>query len=367
MLWAQTWLNVIHSALSVTAIQGSGQRLGYQASVIADTYKYDYALFSLRFTFVSYGNVLLDTDLDNRYTMKKNISTVVPEDFLSTPAPNIIVSRIDFTQTYLPEYEGRYAVILDNVLSPEECQTLVHAAERSTLDGWERAMINIGGGRQMLMTDERNCGRIIWDSREVVAKIWKRIEHVPEVQEIRRLENTPRIFGNGPQRRGEVWKFTRPNERMRFLKYVGGEYFRPHCDGSYETPDRKERSYFTLHLYLNNASEIVTNEDLEKMDAEERKAETRKKDVLIGGATTFHSYDMRRKFDVLPKAGRILLFQHRDLLHSGDDVLQGVKYTMRTDLMYGLESSQSAERSKMPVLEESTDSVAETQWYKFIG
>ena len=43
--------------------------------------------------------------------------------------------------------------------------------------------------------------------------------------------------------------------------------------------------------------------------------------VLVGGATTFHSYNMMRQLDVLPKAGRILLFQHRDLLHSGDDVV----------------------------------------------
>ena len=159
---------------------------------------------------------------------------------------------------------------------------------------------------------------------------------------------------------------------MRFLKYVGGEYFRPHCDGSYETPDRKERSYFTLHLYLNNADEILMPEELQNSDEARRKAKT-KKDVLVGGATTFHSYDMKRKLDVLPKAGRVLLFQHRDLLHSGDDVLQGVKYTMRTDLMYALESSKSMEKSKMPVLEdeptdgieEGTDGVAEAQKYGF--
>lgn len=65
--------------------------------------------------------------------------------------------------------------------------------------------------------------------------------------------------------------------------------------------------------------------------------------ALTGGATTFHSMagwnKSDRDFDVLPKTGRILLFQHRGLLHSGDDVLQGVKYTMRTDLMYALEST----------------------------
>jgi hypothetical protein len=28
------------------------------------------------------------------------------------------------------------------------------------------------------------------------------------------------------------------------------------------------------------------------------------------------------------------MFQHRNLLHSGDDVVRGLKLTMRTDLMY---------------------------------
>jgi hypothetical protein len=69
-------------------------------------------------------------------------------------------------------------------------------------------------------------------------------------------------------------------------------------------------------LYLNDA---------EGKDGEE---------PLEGGATTFYSHDMRRRLDVVPKAGRVLLFQHRDLLHSGDDVISGTKLTMRTDIMY---------------------------------
>ena len=40
--------------------------------------------------------------------------------------------------------------------------------------------------------------------------------------------------------------------------------------------------------------------------------------------------------DVDPKAGRVLIFQHRKLYHSGDDVVAGIKYTMRTDIMYEL-------------------------------
>lgn len=210
-------------------------------------------------------------------------TSTLPPDFLRTPAPYIEVSRVDFDKVGLPMYRGLYAVVLDGVLDTQECETLIKAAENSTSKGWERAMINIGGGKQRLMTNERNCGRIIWDSRDVVARIWKRIEHLPEVQEITRLENVPRIFGNGPAKWNEVWNFTRPNERMRFLKYTGGEYFRPHCDGSYETPDRSERTYFTLHLYLNTA-DVISKEDAEKDGAVPSES------VLVGGATTFHAY-----------------------------------------------------------------------------
>lgn len=84
-----------------------------------------------------------------------------------------------------------------------------------------------------------------------------------------------------------------------------------HCDGCYQTPDGTERSYFTLQLYLNDAAE-----------------------QLKGGATTFHDFSMTKKIDVAPKCGRVLMFQHRNLLHSGDDVRGGTKYTMRTDIMY---------------------------------
>jgi hypothetical protein len=83
-------------------------------------------------------------------------------------------------------------------------------------------------------------------------------------------------------------------------------------DGQYTTPDGKESSFYTLHLYLNDS--VACGGDLE------------------GGATSFHSRDL--KMDVDPKAGRVLIFQHSGLLHSGAEVHQGIKYTLRTDLMY---------------------------------
>lgn len=91
-----------------------------------------------------------------------------------------------------------------------------------------------------------------------------------------------------------------------------------HCDGSYVTPSGDEISYYTLHLYLNEPAPAAPGEK------------------TGGGATRFHSlsWDDKRYLDVQPKVGRVLIFQHRNLLHSGDDVIRGTKYTLRTDLMY---------------------------------
>lgn len=150
---------------------------------------------------------------------------------LTGPAPNTLRKEvIDFTKTAIPNYKNFYAVILDNVLTPNECADLLSAAEAHGNGQWERAMINVGGGRQAMYSDVRNCGRIIWDDKEVMDRIWKRCE--PHMQEILRLENCHSICGF----RGSncTWKMTRLNERMRFLKYVGGEYFRTHA-GTYES------------------------------------------------------------------------------------------------------------------------------------
>lgn len=68
-----------------------------------------------------------------------------------------------------------------------------------------------------------------------------------------------------------------------------------------------------MHTYLNDAS---TDEGLE------------------GGATRFWAPNKKAWIDVEPKIGRVLVFQQRMLVHSGEPVTGGVKYTIRTDLMY---------------------------------
>ena len=98
-------------------------------------------------------------------TMASARKVELPQGFLDGPAPCLTKHVIDFKKEGIPVYEGRWAVILDGVLSQEECDLLTKAAEATTEGEWERAMVNVGNGQQRLYEDTRKCGRIIWDNR----------------------------------------------------------------------------------------------------------------------------------------------------------------------------------------------------------
>ena len=89
-------------------------------------------------------------------------------DILSRPGPKVTVQKVDFAKTQLPELSKLYAVILDDVLTAVECRQLVEAAEATSGGVWEQAMVNTGNYQQALRLDVRDCGRIIWDDRQIV-------------------------------------------------------------------------------------------------------------------------------------------------------------------------------------------------------
>jgi hypothetical protein len=281
-------------------------------------------------------------------TIYRSNEVVIPDEFLKTDAADaqpITHTPIDFKNSVLPEYKGCYAVVLDHVLSPSECAQLLQLAEASVMDedkqedgsSWRAALVNIGGGFEVEIPHYRKSERIIWDNQEIVDRLWARLVTVPEIQE---ELSTLRGFAVRASMQTVTHDFYRVNKRLRFLKYTPGQFFKPHCDGAYgeTTPEGYEvQTYMTVHLYLNDSQQVIgPSAD------------------LVGGATSFLSYDESRKIDVDPKAGRVLIFQHSRLRHSGDDVKAGTKYTVRTDIMYRkrLDEGQSpAEDAKKPIFQ----------------
>ncbi|KFA53344.1 hypothetical protein S40293_06653 [Stachybotrys chartarum IBT 40293] len=242
----------------------------------------------------------------------------IPTDFLSGPSERpVTLYHVPFASSAVPEYEGCFAVTLDNVLTEQECRQLIQLAERSVVsedegEPWRPAMIAAGPGIEAPAPGYRESDRIVWDHQGLTDLVWERCCQADGLRDMLAVVNE----SNGVQP-GE-WKFSRVNERIRFLKYSKGNFFKPHCDGPYwyEADGKTFQTHYTLHLYLNDSAEYSPNSE------------------LVGGATSFLSRDRKRRIDVNPKAGSVLIFQHKRLLHEGATVQKGEKFTARMDILY---------------------------------
>jgi hypothetical protein len=179
----------------------------------------------------------------------------------------------------------QFAFTLENVLTVEECKQLIDGSEQS---GYTEALINIGPNEAILVPDYRKGSRFMTDDKLFVSKLWSRI-----------CDRIPDTF--------KSYKVCGLNERLRFLRYDPGDFFKPHCDACYSRPDGSELSLITIQIYLNEG--------------------------FSGGETTFLNKSTDDRLGVVPKTGMILVFD-QSLYHEGSEVIDGRKYTIRTEVMF---------------------------------
>ncbi|MBX7099271.1 MAG: 2OG-Fe(II) oxygenase [Myxococcaceae bacterium] len=180
-----------------------------------------------------------------------------------------------------PELTWRTPIleVLDDVLTADECAGLIARVEAA---GPEPALVHNRFGASY-RPDYRHNDRVMEDDEVLARLLYRRVEHLVP----------PDLQGWGP---------VGANERLRFYRYRPGHFFAPHRDGCFSRSDH-EVSLLTLIVYLNGG--------------------------VSGGETRF--LDLGR--DVIPRAGRAVLFNHA-LIHEGREVKGGVKYAVRTDVMY---------------------------------
>lgn len=223
-----------------------------------------------------------------------------------TPA-SAHVRIIDFPRN--TGLDDRWAIMIEDLLTPKECERLRSLVEPTDGEAWPAATVTAYDGSQLQLEESRRCGRIFFTSPEIAdALLLRMIPFLPA--EIVTLFNAPDITGQYPVIRNETWRISKLREELRFLRYEAGDYFRPHCDGQFVEGQKK--SFLTVHMY-------VSGEGLE------------------GGETSFlpdRSSPEDECVKVNPKVGSVLIFQQRDLYHQGCEVKNGVKYTMRTDVVY---------------------------------
>ncbi len=173
---------------------------------------------------------------------------------------------------------------IDELLTPAECDEQIARIESL---GPELATINTGRPGGEIRRGLRNNGRITVDDRPFTDLLWSRV-----------ARHIPTIFGRSP---------TGVNERLRGYRYQPGEYFGLHYDGNFARDG--ECSELTFMIYLN--------------------------DGFSGGETSFPELDKT----IRPRTGTALLFQHM-LLHEGCAVQRGVKYAIRSDIMFQTSATQ---------------------------
>lgn len=168
------------------------------------------------------------------------------------------------------------AFTIPHLLSPDECQQLITLAENH---GFTSAGVRTTEG-QKPMPLVRNNERAMFDSPNWVTLLWNRLRSagLPELQ--------------GQQAAGL------PKD-LRFYKYSPGQRFKMHKDGPWTEGGLS--SQLTLLVYLN--------------------------DGFKGGDTDF------RDLKIIPQIGSALLFIH-DTWHEGAAVSEGVKYVLRSDVLY---------------------------------
>ena len=186
---------------------------------------------------------------------------------------------------------NKFAIILDNVFTKEECDSLIKLSEEIP-ENYEMAKVG-NGDEQIIDKSNRNNQRWLNFDKKLAETFFEKIKSYIPIE-----------FKGNP--------VACLNERLSFLKYKAGEYFKAHEDGYYIRPDNSEMSYITVQIYLNDVKE----ED--------------------GGATTFtenKDNGVYQDYSVIPKVGRVLLFEH-DIEHEGSILNNGLKYCIRTDVMY---------------------------------
>lgn len=173
-------------------------------------------------------------------------------------------------------HHSEHVFSIPDFLTPNECQNLIALAEAR---GFEAAAVRTDTGQKM-MTKVRNNQRVMFESSAWVDLLWTRLaqEYLPHVDE--------GIAAGLPK-------------DLRFYKYIPGQRFKMHKDGPWS--ENGLASKLTFLVYLN--------------------------DDFAGGATDF------RTFKIAPQTGMALLFVH-DTWHEGEVVTEGVKFVLRSDVLY---------------------------------
>ncbi|MCP4439218.1 MAG: oxidoreductase, 2OG-Fe(II) oxygenase [Aureispira sp.] len=166
---------------------------------------------------------------------------------------------------------------IKDFISAKDCEDIILFSE---MRGYDEAKISLSSGAKM-MKGLRNNYRLIYEDQDLANKYWEKLAAFCPKE----LDYSQAIG---------------LNEQFRFYRYEAGQRFKRHIDGRFRR-NEKEESRITFMIYLN--------------------------DDYKGGETAFDDLIIE------PKKGTALCFVHEQK-HESIPIQEGVKYVLRTDIMY---------------------------------
>lgn len=184
--------------------------------------------------------------------------------------------------------DGDDIFIVKDFLSLSDCNALIAKSEEI---GFGLPTVETGHGREV-NASVRNNGHATWEDEATATRLFDMArDFLPDPFKGKKLDGL--------------------HQRLRFYRYESGQTFKKHRDGAMESDDHK--SLLTFLIYLNEGCK--------------------------GGETIFYEdgtgpvSTAKEQLRVNPEQGTLLVFNH-SIIHEGAPVTAGVKYVVRSDLMY---------------------------------
>lgn len=206
---------------------------------------------------------------------------------------------------------GDEGFLLHDVLTGEESSSVIEEGERI---GFER----LKGAND----NYRNQQRITVNSPQLADILWQRVKDFIQPITFVKYEDPKRQHIHGvPFVLYGKWNPVGFNNIFRLCRYFPGGHFAPHFDGFY-MKNPNERSMKTFMIYLNDDFEDGSTNFVKESQTlyknEEGKYCAQEENILNR---------------IRPHPGMAIAFNHHRL-HEGQQVRNGTKYILRTDVMY---------------------------------
>ena len=202
----------------------------------------------------------------------------------------------------------------NSFLSSQECQAWIRLVEE-----FPKALVYTQHPASRTMA-QRECSRWQRQDWEMADALFERMKHSTIIAQLESYlfstctsTTTTQMPRRQQQEQQQKRMITAVNGNLRVYKYERTMSFGKHVDGN-ERTDRG-MTQVTVLIYLSNC---------------------------VGGATRFH-FGRKEQVAIDPHEGKILFHVHGThcLVHEADAVKQGVKYVLRTDLIYNTNAMPS--------------------------